>query len=213
MSRKRLDPAYHQWLLEGWKTFGKWLKERRIGRRLTLQQAADAVGVSKRQWIRYEGGAKVPDKRLDRIALKLDIERRRIYYLAGFQVPKKRNDTPALLRRMHVMMQTGDLYSALQTFFVVYETMERTTPDEDLEMDATTPACFAQAIVSLESIPQWLFQIILKCMKERLEALGESGSDLSFRRILWNQSLDELFVTAPIMKEGYAKLKGLITAA
>src|SRR5437879_443118 len=117
MPRKRLDPGHDQWLLDGWKTFGKWLKERRIGRRFTLQQAADAVKVSKRQWIRYEQGARVPDKRLDRIASKLNIERRRIYYMAGFQVPRKRNDTPALLRRMHVIMQTGDLYSALQLFF------------------------------------------------------------------------------------------------
>jgi transcriptional regulator with XRE-family HTH domain len=209
--RKRLDPSYDKWLTEGWKTFGKWLKERRIGRRFTLQQAADAVGVSKRQWIRYEQGAKVPDKRLDRIALKLDIERRRIYSMAGFQVPRKKNDAPALLRRMHVMMTTGDLYSALQLFFVIYQKMKTRTPD-DLEMDATTAVCFAEAIVCLESLPNWLFQIILKCMEQRVETLVQTRRNMSLRRIVWNQCLDELAVTPPIMKEGYAYLKGLITA-
>lgn len=55
--------------------------------------------------------------RLDRIAGKIKIEHRRIYYLAGYQIPLKCNDAPALLRRMHVTLGTGDLAAALQTVF------------------------------------------------------------------------------------------------
>jgi transcriptional regulator with XRE-family HTH domain len=211
MPRRRLEPSYDKWLTEGWVTFGKWLRERRIGRRFSLQQAADAVGVTRRQWIRYEKGAKVPDKRLDRIALKLHIERRRIYYMAGFQVPKKNNDVPALLRRMHVMMQTGDLYSALQLFLKIYLGMRIKLHDDELEMDATTPACFAGAIISLEALPQWLFQTVLQCMQEKKEQSEGGTNDLSFRRIIYNQCLDELSDNPPIVKERYAHLKGLVT--
>ncbi|MGZ5434549.1 MAG: helix-turn-helix domain-containing protein [Pyrinomonadaceae bacterium] len=201
MPKRRLDPCYHQWLLEGWKTFGKWLKERRIGRRFTLQQAADAVKVSKRQWIRYEQGARVPDKHLDRIASKLHIERRRIYYMAGFQVPRKRHDAPALLRRMHVTMQTGDLQTALEQFLLLYQSMRPIPPGgDDSDLDATTPVHFAQAIVCLDALPKWLFQMILKSMQKWEKEFQESGRNISFRHIVWNSSLDELDLTPPIMK-------------
>ena len=64
----------------------------------------------------------------DRIAETLNIEHRRIYYLAGYQVPRKRNDGPELLRRMHVTLRTGDSTAALNQFFELYQTLR---PEEE----------------------------------------------------------------------------------
>jgi len=47
-----------------WQIFGEWITQQRMIVSLTQQQAATAVKVSRRQWIRYELGAKVPLKRM-----------------------------------------------------------------------------------------------------------------------------------------------------
>ncbi len=197
MPRKRLDPAEDQWLLEGWKTFGKWLRERRIARRFSLKQAANAVKVSKRQWIRYEQGAKVPDRRLDRIARKLNIERRRIYYMAGHQVPQKRNDAPALLRRMHVTMRTGDLTLALEQFFLLYQGLRPEEEASECEIDGTLPPNFARAVIFLDTLPTWLFEMVLLCMQRRLEKQRKDGTYVRFRNLMLNHCLAELKRQSP----------------
>src|SRR5436190_7463890 len=166
MPKKKPFP-YDDWLLEGWKTFGKWLRVRRCAAQLTVQQAAAAIKVSKRQWIRYENGARVPYKRLERIAKKLNIERQRIYYLAGYDVPRKRNDAQALLRHMHVTLRSGDLTSALGQFFVLYETLRPEEDKSDREIDSTLAQEFAKAVIFLDMLPTWLFEIVLGCMQHR----------------------------------------------
>jgi transcriptional regulator with XRE-family HTH domain len=193
MPKKRLDPARDEWLLQGWRTFGKWLRERRVMAQLTIKQAAAAVKVSERQWMRYEQGERVPDDRLERIAQELNIERRRIYYLAGYQVPRKRNDAPTLLRRMHVTMRTGDLTSALRQFFELYQTLRPEEEKFDREIDSRLGEDFANAVIFLDMLPTWLFEVVLTCMQHRLEKQRkDDGVYVRFRNSLLKDCLTKL---------------------
>jgi hypothetical protein len=78
--------------------------------------------------------------------------------------------------------------------------MTPTKPGSTLEMDSTTPCDFASAIVFLEALPTWLFSIVLKCMLKREGEFDQSGRDRSLRHLIWNECLDELDLTPPIMK-------------
>lgn len=84
----------------------------RMARDFTQRQAAEAVDISKLQWLRYEHGAKVPREKLGKIAEALDISPRRIFYLAGYKTSPTRNDANVLLRQMHNKMLAGDLVGA-----------------------------------------------------------------------------------------------------
>lgn len=208
MPRKRLDPAEDEWLIQGWKTFGRWLRERRIAKRFSLQQAADAVKVSKRQWIRYEQGAKVPDRRLDRIARKLNIERRRIYLMAGHQLPRKKNDAPQVLQRMHVSMRTGDLTAALEQFLQLYENLRPEEDASDREIDNTLAPNFAHAVIFLDALPTWLFKIVLECMQGRLEKQRkDSGTYVRFRNSLLKDCLAKLKLDSPSIIDAYPDVR------
>jgi len=189
---------YDDWLLEGWKTFGKWLRVRRCAAQLTVQQAADAVKVSKRQWIRYENGARVPYKRLERIAEKLNIERQRIYYLAGYKVPRKRNDAPAILRRIQMTLRSGELTSALNQFFALYELLRPEGDKSDRQIDSTLADEFAKAVTFLDMLPTWLFEIVLDSMQHRLEKQRkDDGAYVRFRNSLLKDCLAQLRMETP----------------
>jgi transcriptional regulator with XRE-family HTH domain len=197
MPKKKPNP-YDEWLVQGWKTFGRWLRVRRCAAQLTVQQAADAVKVSKRQWIRYENGARVPYKRLERIAEKLNIERQRIYSLAGHEVPRKRNDAPALLRHMHVTLRSGDLTSALRQFFDLYQTLRPEKDKSDREIDGALTDEFAKAVTFLDMLPTWLFEIVLDSMQHRLEKQRkDDGVYVRFRNSLLKDCLAQLRIETP----------------
>lgn len=193
MPKKIQDTTYEVWFQQAWKTFGKYLRLRRCAAQLTVQQAADAVKVSKRQWIRYENGAKVPCKRFERIADKLNIGSQRLYYLAGYKVPRKRNDAPALLRLMQVTLRTGDLTSALRQFFALYQTLRPEEDKSDREIDGALTDEFAKAVIYLDMLPTWLFEIVLACMQQRLEKQRkDEGVYIRFRNSLLKDCLTRL---------------------
>lgn len=197
MPKKKPFP-YDDWLLEGWKTFGKFLRVRRCAAQLTAKQAAAAVKVSKRQWIRYENGARVPCKRFERIAEKLNIGSQRLYYLAGYKVPRKRNDAPALLRLMQVTLRSGDLTSALRQFFALYEMLRPEEDKSDREIDGALTDEFAKAVIYLDMLPTWLFEIVLDCMQHRLEKQRkDDGVFVRFRNSLLKDCLAQLRIETP----------------
>src|SRR5437879_1484350 len=163
MPRSSLSTDEKACWLDGWKPFGRWLRTRRIAKRFTLQQAADAVGVSRRQWIRYEQGARVLYKNLDSIADALDISIGRVRYLAGYKAEPKRNDPMKRLRRIHDMLVAGEFDYALEQFLLVYQSIKPTDVEATLYIDGLTPPNFAQAVIFLDALPTWLFEKVLKC--------------------------------------------------
>lgn len=180
-------------LSERWKTFGLWLRERRLAREFTQREAANAVQASRQQWIRYEYGHRVPRERLGKIAEALNIAPTRIFYLAGYRPPPKLNDATVLLRRAHDMMLAGDFVSALEQFLLIYGRIRGTKAGSDVNMDGVTPTNFANAVIFLDALPSWLFERIVTWGQKRLEReKNQKGIKVRFRNLVLNECMDEL---------------------
>jgi transcriptional regulator with XRE-family HTH domain len=180
MPRRKRTKIERLLLIEGWKSFGLWLESQRLAKRLTQQQAAEAVGVSKRQWIRYEMGSRVLLKRMRPIAYALSVPERRILYLAGYKISPRLNDASHQLRRMHDMLLAGSLDIALQEFLSLYERIRPTDRQSRSDFNGLTAPNFASAIIFLERLPNWLLAETIKAMQERTSG-GEQNTDTHAR--------------------------------
>lgn len=206
MPRKKTTKIEKMELLEGWKTFGLWLRSHRIARHFTQGRAAQAVGVSRQQWIRYEYGDKVPYKRLHVIADALNIRPSRIYYLAGYRTPRRINDAQVLLRRMHETMREGDIVSALEQFFLIYEDLGPTR-DGSCYIDGLTPPNFANAVIYLDALPFWLFERILTWGQNRVQRERKhSGVKVRFRNLILKECIEELHGKTPPIVDTYPEV-------
>lgn len=171
-----------------------------------MQQAAEAVGVSRRQWIRYEQGARVQYKRLDSIADALDISIARLRYLAGYKTFPKRHDAMKRLRRIHDMLVAGELDYALEQFLLVYQSIK---PDDesDLYIDGLSPTNFANAVISLDGLPRWLFERIVTWGQKRVDReQTEKGIKVRFRNLVVNECLVELRRNTPPIIDSYPQV-------
>jgi transcriptional regulator with XRE-family HTH domain len=179
-------------------SFGLWLQDRRTFRRFSLQKAADAVGVHKLTWLRWEQGrSKVPYSQLQPIAKALKASRRRTFYVAGYDVPRAKNDSKHVLDHIHELLLMGDLQLALEELLGLYWRMR---PSQEPYLDALVPPNFASAIIFLDALPVWLFEVVLKCMQHRLERQKKEGVYIRFRNSLLNECLAKLKAqTPPIM--------------
>ena len=168
MPRRKRSNIEKILLTEGWKTFGLWLESQRLIKRLTQQQAAEAAGVSRRQWIRYEMGSRVQFKRLRPIAHALNVPQGRILYLAGYKTSPRRNDATHRLRRMHDMLLAGSLDTALEEVLFLYDRIRPSERGSSSNLDGLTAPNFARAVVLLDRLPSWLVDEILKAMQDRV---------------------------------------------
>lgn len=168
MPKRKSHKIERMLLTEGWETFGLFVRTQRSVKRLTQEQAAEAAGVSKRQWIRYEMGSKILLKRMRPIANALNLAPSRLLYLAGYKISPRRHDATHRLRRMHDMLLTGNLDIALQELLWLYDRMRPNDRESSSDMDGVTAPNFATATVLLERLPGWLLDVILKAMQERV---------------------------------------------
>lgn len=173
MPRRKRTKNERIMLTDGWKTFGLWLESQRLAKRLTQQQVAVAVGVSKRQWIRYEMGSRVQLKWMRPIAYALNVTERRMLYLAGYKIPPRLNDASHQLRRMHDMLLAGSLDIALEEFLSLYERIRPTDRESHSDFNGLTGPNFANAIIFLERLPNWLMEEILKAIQKRTSCSGQ----------------------------------------
>lgn len=154
-----------------------------------------AVGVSKRQWIRYEMGSRVQLKWMRPIAYALNVPERRILYLAGYEIAPRRNDASHQLRRMHDMLLAGSLDMALEEFLSLYEPTRPTDRASRSDFNGLTAPNFASAIIFLERLPNWLLVEILKAMQKQTIGTGQETethpSDKNFIRKKCNEALHE----------------------
>jgi transcriptional regulator with XRE-family HTH domain len=199
MPRVKLRPVVQQSQFLARHSFGLWLRDRRTFLRFSLQKAADAVGVHKQTWIRWEQGrSKVPYTKLEPIAKALDVSPRRTFYVAGYDVPRKMNDSKFVLNHIHDLLLMGDLQLALEELLGLYWRERRITDDHYL--DALVAPNFANAIIFLDALPVWLFEVVLECMQHRLEKQKEKGVYIRFRNSLLNECAARLkHETPPIM--------------
>jgi transcriptional regulator with XRE-family HTH domain len=140
-----------------WETFGKRLETfRGANTSLTQEQIADAVGVSRRQWIRYTKGAPVPLKRISKIAKVLGMSVGRALLHAGYEPKERGVDVDAFLRLIRDYVFEGavkeSLFSLYSFYYDVNKEKKRYKP-----MNAPMMANdFTAAAVAIDRMPGWL---------------------------------------------------------
>ena len=113
MPRRAQTETKHDYMYGRWQIFGEWITHQRLLVGFTQKQAAEAVGVSRRQWIRYELGAKVPVKRMDLMSRVLNIHPDRMLDQAGYRTSFKRHAVKEQLGRISNLLSAGRLQLAL----------------------------------------------------------------------------------------------------
>jgi transcriptional regulator with XRE-family HTH domain len=177
---------------DNWKTFGLFLRTQRIVKGFTQEQAAQAAKVSTRQWIRYEQGSRVLSKRYPMIAKALNVPLARMLSLAGYKVAPRRNDVNVRLRRVHDMLRIGRLDLALKYFLLLYYQIGPFDAGPGYHPHRLTAPNFATAVISLESLPKWLFEVLAKCMQEILSEHDQKQPTSSLRRVVLRECIDEM---------------------
>src|SRR4051794_31773990 len=109
MPRRKKNDTNHNLFYGRWQIFGEWLTQQRMIVGLTQQQAADLVKVSRRQWIRYELGAKVPIKRMAVMSKVLHTTEEKMWDRAGYRVSHNRHASKDRLERILDMLTSANL--------------------------------------------------------------------------------------------------------
>lgn len=201
MPRRKTNRIEKMLLTDSWQTFGLWLRSRRIAKRFSQEQAAQAAGVSRRQWIRYEHGSKILLKNLPAIADALDVPLRRILYLAGHKTSPRRNDANHRLRRIHHMLHVGNLDDALEELLLLHDRIWRTEGTLSSDLDGLTALNFARALILLDGLPEWLFEVILTCMQKRFSPRRKPTGMNAELRVLVLECIDEIERTVPALPQ------------
>ena len=193
MPRRKMASDEKMLLLQGWVTFGLWLRQQRIVKGFTQKEAARAVRISTRQWMRYEQGSRVISKRHPSIAKALNIPLARILYLTGHEIAPRRNDANVRLRRIHDMLRAGSLDSALIEFLNLYDKIRPADSEIFSNWDGRTAPDFAATVMLLDKLPKWLFEVVTKCMQKRFsERQDQRRSDRDLRSLIVTECMEEV---------------------
>jgi transcriptional regulator with XRE-family HTH domain len=150
---KKRAPGLNWWR---WNSFGKELERWRGDTSLTQEQAGEAIGVSRRQWIRYTKGAPVPFDRLSKISKAFGVRLSRVLLHAGYEPKDPDVETEASLRHIRDAVFEGNLVDAFISLYIFYldthEEVMRYRPQPDVVMIKN----FILAVEGINELPGWL---------------------------------------------------------
>lgn len=149
-----------------WQIFGEWITHQRLLVGFTQKQAAEAVGVSRRQWIRYELGAKVPVKRMDLMSRVLNIRPDRMFDQAGYRTSFKRHAVKEQLGRISNLLSAGRLQMVMLALLQLNDRIMgiRAAAGPRLGLDGTD---YTHALVLLNRLPTLHVNSLQNLMQER----------------------------------------------
>lgn len=140
-----------------WVEFGKWLEQQRGETRLKQEQAAAAIGISTRQWIRYTQGAPVPEKRIAKMIKVLGLPPKKAYLRAGYEMPRDLAVwADSYLLRIRDAVFKGTMWEALMFLYdFYYESMEEKKRYRPVDTSLTCQD-FITAALATDRMPAWL---------------------------------------------------------
>lgn len=154
-----------------WSAFGKWLKWRREIQHISLKDAAKAIGLSEKQWGRYEAGAtSVPRVRIPAIAKVIRLAKGRVLMKAGYEHSDKVMDAENELRWIWKYLQEGDLICAIEIIFELHYLLVCGRRKLRRPKTGNTATQFAKAVVAINEMPGWLCADLIKYLKRRQKA-------------------------------------------
>lgn len=140
-----------------WIDYGKWLEYSRGLIQLNQDEVAEALGISRRQWIRYTQGAPVPKKRIQKLIDVLGLPHGKAYLRAGYQLPRDLNaEANSYLRHIRDSVFVGSMAGALSDLWLFYYEM---APEKKKHKPPDcTSICqdFIDAAIALDEMPGWL---------------------------------------------------------
>jgi transcriptional regulator with XRE-family HTH domain len=169
MARTERTQLDHDLLYGRWTVFGRWLKQQRELAGLTQDQAAKAMRVSKRQWIRYEMGGKVLEKKLKRMARVVNVAQEKMLDRAGYKISLKRNAAKDRLGRIYDLSCAGKLDFAILELLQLNDRIAGSKTAVGPISGGPEAIHFSRAIASLNSLPSQRVEVILKTMQERIK--------------------------------------------
>lgn len=137
-------------------------------RGLTHAEIAQAVGVSRRQWVRYEQGSKMLRKRMPTVSRTLNVPLETMLARAGYRVSPRRNDVKGRLVRMADMLFVGALDFAVLELLRLNARIADRKGGVAPSAGGLSATDFAKAVMLLDRLPTNLFGIILHAMQERV---------------------------------------------
>lgn len=166
MPRRKQTKLYDD---SNWTIFGEWLTQQRLYRRLTQDQAAKAIGVSRHQWMRYELGAKVLRKHMEAMAPVLNVAFEKLLDRAGLKASRKRNAVRAKLGRMYDYLGAGRLDFAILELLRLYDRATGCKGAVGPRSGGLEATDFANAVVMINRLPADRVEELLNLMRERIK--------------------------------------------
>ena len=152
-----------------WAIFGEWLTQQRLYRRLTQDQAAKAIDVSRHQWMRYELGAKVLRKHMEAMAPILKVTLEKMLDRAGLKASPKRNAVRAKLGRMYDHVGAGRLDLAILELLRLYDEAIGYEGGVGPRSGGPEATDFANAVVMINRLPADRVEELLDLMRKRIK--------------------------------------------
>ena len=178
MARRKRTQLDHDALYERWKIFGEWLTQQRLYRGLTQDQAAQAVGVSRQQRIRYELGAKVLKKRMRLMAKTLNVPLEKMHDRAGFTLSLKRNAAKDRLGRLYDLLCAGRLDFAILELLRLDYRVNGDKGSLGPRSGGLEATYFSNAVVMINKLPSEHLNLILEILPERIK---DTEDDFEYR--------------------------------
>ncbi|MFY9622497.1 MAG: helix-turn-helix transcriptional regulator [Pyrinomonadaceae bacterium] len=166
MPRRTQTETKHDYMYGRWQIFGEWLTHQRLLAGFTQTQVAQAIGVSRRQWIRYELGAKVPVKRMDLMSRVLNIHPDRMLDRAGYRTSFKRHAVKEQLGRISDLLSAGRLQMAMLSLLKLNDRIMgiKAAAGPRLGLNGTD---YTHALVLLNRLPTLYVDSLQNLMQER----------------------------------------------
>lgn len=160
-----------------WESFGERLEWWRGRTSLTQKQAAKAIGVSPRQWIRYTKGAPVPFKRLRKISKVLGVRLSIVLLHAGYEPKKPNVDVQASLRKIRDAVFEENLVDAFVSLYIFYQETHEEVMRYRRQPDVVMIKNFILAVEGINELPGWLRRELVEYLLS-LEYGGNSQDSL-----------------------------------
>lgn len=141
---------------ERWIAFGKMIEKARGRKALNQKQAAEAVGISRRQWIRYTKGVPVPRERIIDIAKLLEIPVNEALLAVGHEPTETGVDIESYLRSIRDGVLGGKMGQALLHLYLFYQDAHEEARMNTTRSEVWVLTNFRVAVAALNEMPGWL---------------------------------------------------------
>jgi transcriptional regulator with XRE-family HTH domain len=184
MARPKMDTSELTRNNPRWRDFGEWVRSKRINNHITVKDAAKAMGITPKQFSRYEKGVcSVSPERVVKLARAIGMSRGRALMRAGYEARTMGIDPENELRWIWTYLESRDLYRAIQVVIELHFDLEdkngraRARPN-----DGNVSTALTNAVAALEHLPGWLCEDLIRCVRSRQKRAEDSDLTLTSER-------------------------------